>query len=115
LKIFRQRIQENSTHRFKHINLKQASDQTDSLGQARTGISKDELAENKKSLGSNLHIYTTIPIFGFAIHDYYPVSGCTAKKRLSSSRYDRYRQHDGRFHVSAVMNHNKAAQPKMQL
>jgi hypothetical protein len=75
-KIFRQKIQEIQLIGLKHIKTSFRSDSS-TIWEKGTGISKDELAENKILAEANLHIYTTIPIFGFAIHDWYwSASGC---------------------------------------
>jgi DNA polymerase-3 subunit alpha len=67
LKIFRQKIQEIQLIGLKHINLKQASDQIrQQFGKKSAGISKDELAENKKVLAeanfAHLHNHTQFSV-----------------------------------------------------
>jgi DNA polymerase-3 subunit alpha len=76
---------------LKHINLKQASDQIrQQFGKkGSAGISKDELAENKKVLAeakfAHLHNHTQFSVLQSTI-GIGPLVAATAKKRLSSSR-----------------------------
>jgi DNA polymerase-3 subunit alpha len=103
---------------LKHINLKQASDQIrQQFGEkGSTGISKDELAENKKVLAeakfAHLHNHTQFSVLQSTI-GIGPLVAATAKNGFRAVAMTDTANMMGAFHfVSAVMNHNKVASAK---
>jgi DNA polymerase-3 subunit alpha len=103
---------------LKHINLKQASDQIrQQFGKkGSAGISKDELAENKKVLAeakfAHLHNHTQFSVLQSTI-GIGSLVAATAKNGFPAVAMTDTANMMGAFHfVSAVMNHNKVASAK---
>jgi len=103
---------------LKHINLKEASDKIRQQlgGQQATGISKQELSDNKQILVdtkfAHLHNHTQFSVLQSTIAIGALVSA-TAKNKFPAVAMTDTGNMMGAFHfVSAVMNHNKAASAK---
>ncbi len=103
---------------LKHINLKAASDKIrQQFGEKQsTGISKDELLENKKVLAeakfAHLHNHTQFSVLQSTI-GIAPLVAVTAKNGFPAVAMTDTGNMMGAFHfVSAVMNHNKGASAK---